>query len=73
MTDQALSLYDTEVRFATLGEITEAARDRLDAATWDFLVGGAGSEQTLDDNVTAFARWSIRSRVMSGIAQPDPS
>jgi 4-hydroxymandelate oxidase len=73
MTDQALSLYDTGVRFATLGEITEAARERLDTATWDFLVGGAGSEQTLDDNRAAFSRWSIRSRVMSGIEQPDPS
>jgi 4-hydroxymandelate oxidase len=71
MADTALSLYDTDVRFATLGEIVDAARDALDAPTWDFLVGGSGSEQTLRDNHAAFGRWAIRPRVMSGVGQPD--
>jgi isopentenyl diphosphate isomerase/L-lactate dehydrogenase-like FMN-dependent dehydrogenase len=68
--ETALSLYDTEVEFATLDEITQAARASLDPATWDFLEGGAGSEQTLRDNRSAFGRWSIRPTVMSGIAEP---
>jgi isopentenyl diphosphate isomerase/L-lactate dehydrogenase-like FMN-dependent dehydrogenase len=73
MSDAALTLYDTDVRFATLSEITDAAREALDGPTWDFLVGGSGSEQTLLDNRAAFGRWSIRPRVMSGIAEPDTS
>lgn len=65
-----LGLYDTEVRFATLGEVEQAARDRLSADTWDYLVGGSGSEQTLADNRAAFGRWSVRPRAMSGVSRP---
>jgi 4-hydroxymandelate oxidase len=70
---EALSLYDTDVRFATLGEIVAAAEHALEPGTWDFLVGGSGSEQTLQDNRSAFARWSLRPRAMSGIEEPDTS
>jgi 4-hydroxymandelate oxidase len=67
------SLYDQQAAFATVDELFAAARDRLDAATWDFLEGGAGEERTLAANRRAFARWSYRPRVMSGIAAPDTS
>lgn len=67
------SLYDQEEAFGTVDELFSAARDNLDPATWDFLEGGAGDERTLAANRRAFARWSYRPRVMSGIAAPDTS
>ncbi len=67
------ALYDQSEAFATIDELFDAARDNLDPPTWDFLEGGAGDERTLAANRSAFARWTYRPRVMSGIGAPDTS
>jgi 4-hydroxymandelate oxidase len=65
------TFYASAARFATLGEIADAARAALPADVWDFLAGGAGTETTLADNAAAFGRWRFRPRVLSGIGPPD--
>jgi isopentenyl diphosphate isomerase/L-lactate dehydrogenase-like FMN-dependent dehydrogenase len=47
------------------------ARERLSKDVYDFVVGGAGDEWTLRENVRAFERWILRPRVLRGVAQPD--
>jgi 4-hydroxymandelate oxidase len=58
--------------FATLAEVFEAGRGRLDPDIRAFLEGGAGEEETLTDNRRAFAAWRFRPRVLTGQAAPDP-
>ena len=57
--------------FATLSEITRAAKDKLDPAVWNFVEGGSGDEWTLAENRRAFERWQFRPRMMTGIPTPD--
>lgn len=59
--------------FATVEEIFDAARATLPPAIWDFVDGGAGGEETLRANRSAFARWSLRPRLMTGVGEPDLS
>jgi 4-hydroxymandelate oxidase len=49
------------------------ARQRLEPAVYDFFAGGADDEVTLRDNETAFARLTLRPRVLHGPAVPDLS
>ena len=70
MDEARSSLYAEEIDFATLGELTEAARERLSPEVWDFLESGAGEEQTLRANRRAFERCSFVPRVMTGAAAP---
>ncbi|MBL7518997.1 alpha-hydroxy-acid oxidizing protein, partial [Frankia sp. CNm7] len=58
-------------RFATVGEIFEAARRALPPPVWDFLDGGSGGEQTLRANLSSFERWSVLPRLMTGAGEPD--
>lgn len=66
-------LYEGDDRAATIDEMWDLAHARLDAATWDFLEGGAGHEVTLRANRSAFDRIQLRTRVLSGIGYPDTS
>jgi len=66
-------LYTGDDRAATIDELWDLARARLDPATWDFLEGGAGHEVTLRGNREAFDRIQLRTRVLSGIGHPDTS
>lgn len=66
-------LYAGDDRAATIDEMWDRAHARLDAATWDFLEGGAGHEVTLRGNRSAFDRIQLRTRVLSGIGHPDTS
>ena len=61
----------TAAHLATLSEIRDAAYRALPHDLWDFLESGAGEEQTLADNVRAFARWRFRPRVLTGIGAPE--
>lgn len=56
--------------FASLAEMWAAARRRLDAPTWDFFAGGAGTEQALSANVRAFERVAFVPRVLRGLTRP---
>jgi 4-hydroxymandelate oxidase len=63
----------TAEQLATLSEVRDAAERALPHDLWDFLESGAGEEQTLADNIRAFARWRFRPRVLTGISSPDPA
>ena len=56
-----------------LDDLEVQARQKLDAASYDFVAGGAGSEQTLGANREAFKKITIMPRVLTGIKEADPS
>ncbi|WP_312163324.1 alpha-hydroxy acid oxidase [Phenylobacterium sp.] len=53
---------------ASVRDYEAAARDRVDAATWAYLSGGASDETTLRENLAAFARTKLRSRVLRDLS-----
>jgi isopentenyl diphosphate isomerase/L-lactate dehydrogenase-like FMN-dependent dehydrogenase len=55
----------------TVDDFEPLARERLPKEVFDFVVGGAGDEWTLRENVRAFERWIIRPRVLRGVTEPD--
>src|ERR1700691_3165945 len=55
----------------TLDDYALLARGSMDAATWDFVAGGAGEERTLAANLEAFDRVQLRPRVLTGVGRPD--
>jgi (S)-3,5-dihydroxyphenylglycine transaminase len=57
----------------SLAEFEAAARDLLDRPVWDYIAGGAGDERTLRANLTAFDRYTLRPRMLSGVTQPQPA
>ena len=59
--------------FATLSELRDGARARLSPEVWDYLESGAGEEQTLRDNRSAFSAWRLRPRYLNGNRRPDTS
>lgn len=56
--------------FPTLEEVYAKARTVLEEPVWDYLNGGAGQHETLDDNRAAFAGWRFRPRVLTGMEAP---
>ena len=56
-----------------LDELEQQAKQQLDQASYDFVAGGAGSEQTLRANREAFQKITIMPRVLTGIKQVDTS
>jgi isopentenyl diphosphate isomerase/L-lactate dehydrogenase-like FMN-dependent dehydrogenase len=50
-------------------DFEEAARARLDPGVYGYFAGGAGDEQTLRANVSAFAGWELRPRVLVDVAE----
>jgi isopentenyl diphosphate isomerase/L-lactate dehydrogenase-like FMN-dependent dehydrogenase len=52
-----------------VADFERAASDRLDAGVLGYFAGGAGDEETLRDNVAAWARWRLRPRVLAGHAE----
>lgn len=49
---------------ASLADYENLARDRMSEGAWAYLNGGSGDEWTLRENVAAFARLPLRSRVL---------
>ena len=58
-----------EDRFQTLHEIVRAAKNRLPAGEWDYLMGGTETETTLRRNRRRLARPSSRAPA-SSLAKP---
>jgi isopentenyl diphosphate isomerase/L-lactate dehydrogenase-like FMN-dependent dehydrogenase len=56
-----------------LDELEQQAKQQLDKASYDFVAGGAGSEQTLRANREAFQKITIIPRVLTGIKEADTS
>ena len=65
MTDEEvlLSLRDWEA----------AAADTADPAAWEYLARGSGANATLDDNVAAWARWTLLPHVLRDVSTVDLS
>ena len=54
-------------------EYETLAREKLPAAVYDFIAGGAGDEITLRQNHAAFERIQIRPRVLVDVASVETS
>jgi lactate 2-monooxygenase len=50
-----------------------AAEEKLDAGAFGYIAGGAGGEATVRANLSAFERWRIRPRMLTGNARRDIS
>jgi isopentenyl diphosphate isomerase/L-lactate dehydrogenase-like FMN-dependent dehydrogenase len=51
----------------TLTDVEALASERLDPHWREYFAGGAGSERTLRENVSAYSRYRLRQRVLCGI------
>jgi len=51
----------------------ERAREVLEDGPYDYIVGGAGGEQTMKDNLEAFQRWKIIPRMLREVEERDLS
>ena len=56
-----------------LDDLEQQAQKLLDPAAYDFVAGGAGAEETLRANRTAFEKIGIIPRVLTGIRESDTS
>ncbi len=64
---------DLRAEFLTLHEFVSAARARLDANGWDYLVGGTETETTLRRNRHALDTIALRPRVLRDVSAVDCS
>jgi isopentenyl diphosphate isomerase/L-lactate dehydrogenase-like FMN-dependent dehydrogenase len=62
---------DRGADYATLHQIVAAARERLDPVTWDYLIGGGGTETTLARNRLALDSLALRPRVLRDVVAVD--
>ena len=62
---------DLETEFLTLHEFAAAARRRLDANGWGYLIGGAETETTVRRNRQALDAIALRPRVLRDVSQID--
>src|SRR5207237_9415733 len=60
-------------RFKTLQGIVRAAKNRLPAGEWDYLVGGTETETTLRRNRLALDSIAFRPRVLRNVSKVDVS
>jgi 4-hydroxymandelate oxidase len=52
-----------------VADFERLAEARLDPGAWGYFAGGAGDEQTLRENVMAFARWQLRPRMLVDVGE----
>ncbi|MFN2463965.1 MAG: alpha-hydroxy-acid oxidizing protein [Candidatus Dormibacteria bacterium] len=52
-------------------EWEEQAREKLDRPAFDYIAGGAGTEDTMRANLEAFRRWRLVPRMLRGTARRD--
>jgi glycolate oxidase len=62
-----------QTEFLTLHEFVAAARARVDANGWDYLVGGTETETTVARNRAALDAIALRPRVLVDVSQIDPA
>lgn len=56
---------------ASVSDYEPLARDRMTAQAWAYLSGGSADETTLHENIAAFRRIWLRSRVMQDLSDGD--
>jgi isopentenyl diphosphate isomerase/L-lactate dehydrogenase-like FMN-dependent dehydrogenase len=71
MSDRGLS--ETSGEFLTLHEFVKAAKIKLSANIWDYLIGGAESETTVKRNRLALDSLAFRPRVLRDVSKIDGS
>jgi isopentenyl diphosphate isomerase/L-lactate dehydrogenase-like FMN-dependent dehydrogenase len=54
-------------------DLESAAKEKLRPEAYDYVAGGAGSEDTVRENLEAFRRWRIVPRMLKGVADRDLS
>jgi len=64
-------LSETSGDFLTLHELVKAARNRLPANIWDYLIGGADTETTVRRNRLALDSVAFRPRVLRDVSKID--
>src|ERR1700680_4195785 len=64
-------LSETSGEFLTLHELVKAARDKLPANIWDYLIGGADTETTLRRNRLALDSLAFRPRGLRDVSNID--
>jgi glycolate oxidase len=57
----------------TLFQLLAIARRKLTPGAWDYLMGGAESETTLNRNRRALDSWALRARVLRDVSEIDTS
>ena len=62
-------LSETSGEFLTLHELVKAARNKLPASIWDYLVGGADTETTVRRNRLALDSVAFRPRVLRDVSK----
>jgi len=62
-----------ESEYVTLHEIVKAAKLRLNANIWDYLIGGTETETTLRRNRMALDSIAFKPRVLRDVSKIDPS
>jgi 4-hydroxymandelate oxidase len=58
---------------ASVSDFERAARERMSAMAWEYVSGGAGDEQTLAWNSSAYTDIRLRSRVLVDVSRLDTS
>jgi isopentenyl diphosphate isomerase/L-lactate dehydrogenase-like FMN-dependent dehydrogenase len=66
-------LSETSGDFLTLHELVKAARNKLPANIWDYLIGGADTETTVRRNRLALDSLAFRPRVLRDVSRIDLS
>ncbi len=64
-------LSETSGEFLTLHEFVKAAKIRLSANIWDYLIGGADTETTVKRNRLALDSLAFRPRVLRDVSSID--
>jgi isopentenyl diphosphate isomerase/L-lactate dehydrogenase-like FMN-dependent dehydrogenase len=60
-------------QFATLADIVREAQLNVSPRVWNYIVGGANGELSLEANRAAFAAWEFVPEMFVGITKPDLS
>ncbi len=58
-----------EEQLLNIRDYERAAEERLDPATFGYIVGGAGDEWTMRENRAAFERWVLRPRMLVDVSE----
>jgi len=59
---------DKPILPANLSALEDLARQRMPAESFDYICGGAGSEDSVRENVAAFRRWRIVPRMLTDVS-----
>ena len=60
----------TPILPAELAALEPLAREKMAPAAFDYICGGAGTEDSVRENVAAFRRWRIVPRMLTDVSAP---